>query len=128
MPWLKAEFGWQERSARNFINVANRFESATIADLEIDLSAAYLLASPSVPERARTNAIERATKGERIRRSVARELIADSRCDKPVSNGAAPTRERAVATLQKLKANWPPETLSDFALLLREFADSVDPS
>jgi hypothetical protein len=29
--WLKTEFGWQERSARNFIQVADRFKSARVA-------------------------------------------------------------------------------------------------
>ena len=39
-PWLRAEFGWKERSARNFMNVAQQFKSASIADLELDPTAA----------------------------------------------------------------------------------------
>src|ERR1051326_261900 len=52
--WLDAEFGWAERTARNFMVVAERFgaKSAIIADLPIDPTAAYLLAAPSVPEQA----------------------------------------------------------------------------
>jgi hypothetical protein len=30
LPWLKAEFGWSERSAQNFISVAEKFKSAKI--------------------------------------------------------------------------------------------------
>ena len=30
-PWLKAEFGWSERSAQNFMSVAEKFKSARIA-------------------------------------------------------------------------------------------------
>jgi hypothetical protein len=33
LPWLKAEFGWGERSAQNFMSVAEKFKSAKIADL-----------------------------------------------------------------------------------------------
>lgn len=38
-PWLKAEFGWSERTAQNFMSVAERFKSAKIADLSIQPSA-----------------------------------------------------------------------------------------
>jgi hypothetical protein len=43
LPWLRAEFGWSERSAENFMSVADRFKSAKIADLPIQPSAAYFL-------------------------------------------------------------------------------------
>ena len=32
--WLKAEFGWSERTAQNFMSVAERFKSAKFADLK----------------------------------------------------------------------------------------------
>ena len=32
-PWLKAEFGWSERTAQNFMNVAEKFKSANFAEL-----------------------------------------------------------------------------------------------
>src|ERR1700751_1589784 len=39
-PWLKAEFGWSERMARNFMVVAEQFgKTAKIADLPIQPSA-----------------------------------------------------------------------------------------
>jgi hypothetical protein len=54
-PWLKAEFGWGERMAQNFMSVAERFGPKTeiIADLTIQPTAACLLAAPSVPDEAR---------------------------------------------------------------------------
>src|SRR4051812_9120347 len=43
LPWLRAEFGWAERTARNFMAVAEQFgKSAIIADLPIQPTAAYL--------------------------------------------------------------------------------------
>ena len=65
-PWLKAEFGWSERSAQNFMSVAERFKSAKFADLPIQPSAAYLLAAPAVPDEARQVAVEKAEAGEEI--------------------------------------------------------------
>src|SRR5947208_15313192 len=71
-PWLKAEFGWGERTAQNFMSVAERFKFAKIADLPIQPSAAYYLAAPSVPDEARQQAIERAEAGEEINTAVAK--------------------------------------------------------
>lgn len=51
LAWLRAEFSWRERTARNFMSVAEHFgKSAKFADLTIQPSAAYLLAAPSTPE------------------------------------------------------------------------------
>src|ERR1051326_6685695 len=53
--WLRAEFAWTERTAQNFIAVAERFgpKSEMISDLKIEPTAAYLLAAPSAPDQAR---------------------------------------------------------------------------
>ena len=69
LPWLKAEFGWSERSAQNFMSVAEQFKSAKIADLPIQPSAAYFLAAPSVPDEARQVAVEKAEAGGPTRTS-----------------------------------------------------------
>lgn len=72
--WLAAEFGMTDRSARNFMTVAERFKSETVSDL-IAPRALYLLAAPSVPDEARQEAIERAEAGEKITHSTAREIV-----------------------------------------------------
>lgn len=76
--WLEAEFDWKERTARNFMTVAEQFKSANFADLQIAPSALYLLAAPSTPETARVEAIARAEEGESITYSRARELIEEA--------------------------------------------------
>ncbi len=50
LPWLRSEFSMSERTAENFMNVANMVgdKSANFADIPI--SALYLLASPSTPD------------------------------------------------------------------------------
>ncbi len=79
LPWLKAEFGWSERTAQNFMSVAERFKSAIIADLPIQPTAAYLLAAPAVPDQAREVAIEKAKAGEQITVAAAKEIVAEAK-------------------------------------------------
>lgn len=74
--WIKLEFGWTARTARNLMAVAHQFgETANFSDLNIESSAAYLLAAPSVPEGVREEALRRAREGERITHAVAREIL-----------------------------------------------------
>ena len=73
--WLKYEFEWQERSARNFMRVAEVFKTANFADLDFAASALYLLAAPSVPEVVRETALSMAHNGETITYSKAKNLV-----------------------------------------------------
>lgn len=74
--WLRAEFAWDERTAQRFMQVAERFKSDKLSDLEIAPSALYVLAGTSVPEAAREEALERAARGERIGVAEARAIVA----------------------------------------------------
>ena len=130
LPWLKAEFGWSERSAQNFMNVAEQFKSAKIADLPIQPSAAYFLAAPSVPDEARQKAVEKAEAGEEITFAAAREIVADARKKKrPRRQKSMPTDKlggRLVNVLERYRDRWNPKELAELARQLREFADSLD--
>ncbi len=127
--WLQAEFGWSERLAQNFLNVASRFgeHANAIADLRITPTAAYLLAAPSVPDEARECAISRAEAGEPITTAVAKCIIAES---KEKGGDKSPSAEQLSAhlakTLERHRDQWPPEELSGLARQLREFADSLE--
>ncbi|NQT37745.1 MAG: DUF3102 domain-containing protein [Planctomycetes bacterium] len=130
-PWLDSEFGWKERSARNFMNVAQRFKSASVADLTLDLTAAYLLAAPSTPERARSVAIKRAENGEHVTITTAEKIIAETKSKQ--GNGQAAQRrvhhaQRTLKALGRLKQQWPDGKAQELARLLREFADSLESS
>ena len=46
-PWLRAEFAWSERTARQFMSVAEAFKTVNFADLVVAPSALYVLAAPS---------------------------------------------------------------------------------
>jgi hypothetical protein len=129
--WLRAEFGWTERTARNFMAVAEQFGPKTemISVLKIEPTAAYLLAAPSAPDEARQAAVERAEAGERITAKVAKEILAKER-KKPARRRkkASPDElaEKLVNTLTRFRERWNQKELSEFAQKLREFADSLE--
>jgi hypothetical protein len=129
-PWLKAEFGWSERQAQNFMSVAERFKSAKFADLPIQPSAAYMLAAPAVPDEARQVAIEKAEAGQEITFTTAKEIIAEAKKKRrPKRKKLVPTDKlglRLLKTLERYKERWNQKELSELAHQLREFADSLE--
>lgn len=67
LPWLKREFGWQERAARNFMAVAEAVgKSAKFADLNVPVSGLYVLAAPRTPARALVAVVKRSEAGEKL--------------------------------------------------------------
>ena len=130
LPWIKAEFGWSERTAQNFMSVAEKFKSAKIADLHIQPSAAYLLAAPSVPDEAREKAVEKAEAGEEITFAAAREIVAEARKKKrPRRQKTIPAEKlagRLVTVLERYRDRWDPKEVAKMAQHLREFADLLD--
>jgi hypothetical protein len=128
-PWLKAEFGWSERTAQNFMSVAERFQSAKIAELPIQPSAAYFLAAPSVPDEARQVAVQKAEAGEEITLGTAQEIVAQTkkkpkRRAKPIA--ADKLGRRLVSVLEHYRKRWDPKELAGLARQLREFADGLE--
>lgn len=72
--WLKAEFKWSVSTATRFMQVAEQFKCTNLMHLPIAASALYELAAPSTPIDARLEAIERASFGEAISYSKAKEI------------------------------------------------------
>jgi Protein of unknown function (DUF3102) len=67
LPWLEREFGWEDRTALNFMQVhAMVGKSEKFADLSLPVSGLYLLAAPSTPEEVRDEVAIRAAAGEKI--------------------------------------------------------------
>ena len=129
--WLKAEFGWGERMAQNFMAVAKAFgaKSEIIADLAIQPTAAYLLAAPSAPDEARQAALERDEAGEQITSAVAKEILAETRKQRPRRKKAVPSEKlglRLVGVLERYKERWNQKELAELARQLREFADALE--
>jgi hypothetical protein len=79
LPWLKREFGWTEQTALNFIRVHEvATKSKNFLDLNLPVSALYLLAAPSTPEEARAEVIARAEAGERMPVAEVKRVVAES--------------------------------------------------
>jgi hypothetical protein len=130
-PWLKAEFGWSERSARNFMAVAEQFgKSANFADLPFQPSAAYLLAAPAVPDEARQKAVEKAEAGEEITFAAAKVIVREAKKKKrPRRKKVVPVEKlglRLVKVLERYKERWDQDEMEELARRLREFADGLD--
>jgi len=130
-PWMLAEFGWSDRTARNFMEVAEVFgpKSEIISDLAIAPTAAYLLAAPSASFEARQAALDRAASGETITVAVAKEILGAarhkaSRKGKTVTAGKLCLRLTKV--LDRFRERWDAKELSELARQLREFADGLD--
>jgi len=71
LKWLDTELGWTDKTAQRLINVyefsqADIFEYDKLSDLNLPVSAIYLLAAPSTPAEARTEIVEAAKAGESI--------------------------------------------------------------
>ena len=76
---IAREFSWSDNSARNFMHVYERFKNRNFRNLEIDVSALYLIAAPSTPEHVVQVVIERARSGEPMTRAKAEEVLEDYR-------------------------------------------------
>ncbi len=76
LSWLESEFGWSERTARNVMQVAERFKSANYADLgNIHPSALYALAADSTPDEVRIEFTELAKMGQQVTHKAVKARI-----------------------------------------------------
>jgi hypothetical protein len=66
LPFLEREFGWSERTARNFMRLSDMAKSETVSDLNLPFRALYLLAAPSTPKEVRAEVIARSKAGETV--------------------------------------------------------------
>jgi N6-adenosine-specific RNA methylase IME4 len=80
LPWLKREFGWTDRTARNFIHlhdmhIAKSEIISDLTDLGVPLTSMYALAAPQTPTEAVAEVLERAKTGKRYSTSDVRDVI-----------------------------------------------------
>src|ERR1700730_71195 len=66
LPWLEKEFGWTDQTARNYMQVYECAKSQNFLNLDLPVSALYLLAAPSTPPEAVETVINRAKAGEKV--------------------------------------------------------------
>lgn len=73
LPWIEAEFGMSDRTARSMISVYERLGGKMEMISDLAPTALYALAAPSTPEPVRAEVLERAANGEKV---TAREIDA----------------------------------------------------
>ena len=73
--WLKAEFDLSLSAATKFMQVYEQFKNVNFTQLNVAISALYLLAAPSTSSKARQEALARASEGESITYSKAKSII-----------------------------------------------------
>ena len=75
--WLHDEFEWSESTALRYVQAFEAFGSnpSRVTDLDLPLRSFYRLVAPSTPESARTEVIERAEAGERLKHAEVQEII-----------------------------------------------------
>jgi hypothetical protein len=133
--WLRAEFDWTLRTAQRFMAVAQRFgsKSDTMSVMRIDLTAAYMLAAPTAPQKASEAALQRAQSGERITTSIAKKILSNLRTKlehrERGSSSEWPSgklRGELLEMLESFRRRWSPGEVSVLARQLRDFADSLE--
>jgi hypothetical protein len=129
--WLQAEFRWAERTARNYMAVAEHFSGKTAIFADLDLGTAYALAAKSTPAAVRENVASRLDAGERltaedIRADIdrAKRVEAEARKEArttPEQKKAAQRRKKAAQRREaRRNAEWERERNEEDAKLERE--------
>jgi menaquinone-dependent protoporphyrinogen IX oxidase len=76
LPWIGSEFGLTDKTAQNFMNVAERFGSKNEIISDFKPTLLYLLAAPSTPDEVVEQVIEKAENGETVTAKEVKELKA----------------------------------------------------
>jgi hypothetical protein len=92
--WLECEFGWSDDTAANYIRAykltqEEEFKYRNFRNLNIGVSALYLIAQQSTPSEARTEIIERAEAGEALPIAKVKRVIKARKKPKPAKKPEA---------------------------------------
>jgi Protein of unknown function (DUF3102) len=93
--WIATEFGWSDKTAERFMSVhalAEKFDN--LSNLELPISALYLLAAPSTPDKAIFQVAARAGVGAGLSFTQVKDVIEQSR-------RASPLRQRIMIANQR---------------------------
>src|SRR5262249_44039327 len=83
--WLDANFSWRDRTARHFMRAFELVKSEKFSDfgqVDLPVTALYLLAAPSTPETLRAEILDRAKAGEDVFVEDVKKAIAGAKTDK----------------------------------------------
>jgi hypothetical protein len=98
LPWLEQHLAYSEDTARNFIRLYDLSKSRNFLDLNLPLSALYLLAAPSTPKKARDEIFKRAEHGEQVTVDDTKREIDKAKGKHPQATTPITSPEMAAAT------------------------------
>lgn len=94
--WAESETGYKKSSVYRMIDFHKNIEFPNLGNTSVAISAFYLLSSPSTPEEARQEAMDRAQNGEIITPGKAKEIVEDhkkAKQEKEEADGYQPTSQ-----------------------------------
>jgi hypothetical protein len=79
--WLKAEFDWSDKTARNYIGVYEMVEGKleNVSNLNLTLMVLYLIKAPSTPQEVRDEVLEQAKSGKPVTVAGVKAQIASAK-------------------------------------------------
>ncbi|MEM9092406.1 MAG: DUF3102 domain-containing protein [Cyanobacteria bacterium P01_F01_bin.53] len=129
LTWIKAEFGWSQRTAYNFINVYETFGDrfANLAKVNIATSLLYQLASPSVSEELREQILRAAEQGDTMTAKELRATIQRQRLLKSAAVRKEKKKAKASSKKSSKKQSEPPiERTADGIEIVTVIAQSAE--
>jgi hypothetical protein len=80
LPYLEREFAWTEQTARNFMRLYELSrQNENVFDLNLTLTALHALASPSTPQAAVQEVVERAEAGEKLNGAEVKAIVKEKK-------------------------------------------------
>ena len=92
LPWIEKEFGWSEDTAQRFMRLADD-KNRNLRNLDVPLSALYLLTAPYTSTEAIDAVTERVESGEKVSVEDVKEEIAAAKPKR--DNGIKPRDNQA---------------------------------
>jgi hypothetical protein len=77
LEWIEKEFAWKRTTAWRFMEVFEKVKCSKLEQMEIDVSALYLIAAPSTPEPVRQEVLKIAMSGEHVSHGTVKAVIAE---------------------------------------------------
>jgi hypothetical protein len=135
--WLDINFSWSDRTALNFMRVFELSKSEIISDfgqVDLPVTALYLLAAPSTSEAARTEILDRAKTGndvsvEDVKEAIAGARAAPSENAKPlpdiVDGCVAAVRRRIEDTVTEIQSRYKGKSRAKIERLFAALTDTL---
>ena len=92
--WIANEFAWKKSTAYSFMQVYDNIQLPNFGNLQIDVSALYLIAAPKTPEPVRTEIVRRAETGEPVTHESVKAVMRQFE-----KNGDLPAATAKLATI-----------------------------